>query len=361
MACSRTSGVMRNSGLVRLVTAGSLGLAATVANADRIVVFADDFEHSRPRSEWSGVAIEHHPLLTRFLGRMTDQEVGLSVPPPAEHQVIDGEVTYYMRFDLITLDGWTGASEDGRDTRFEVRIGENVMFSHSLSVIAGRGTYREPTSPASQVAFGASADGIYRGVLIAFRMRSDEDLRVVFRAIGLSNARDFSSVSAVLGNDGSVEASDLTSWGIDNVEIWCDYNHDGGGSAGREAETPSFDAGDPGVLGGGGRGPLETQGTSVPRPPISTYTPPGPKPLLPPGHTGSGTKAPPAPTVMPPFTPPDETPANERTTPPDWAPFAGERTETPKDSEDSTKVPSPGVLAVMGLGLAATGRRRRAA
>lgn len=358
MACSRTSRVMRKSGLVRLVAAGSLGLAATVANADRIVVFADDFEHSRLRSEWSGAAIDHHPQLTRFLGRMTDQEVGLAVAPPAEHQEIDGEVTYYMRFDLVTLDGWTGLTEDGRDTRFEVRVGETVMFSHSLSAIAGRGTYREPTMPASQVAFGASPDGVYRGVLIAFRMRSDEEIRVAFRAIGLSRSREFSTVSAALGNDGSVVSSDMTSWGIDNMEIWSDYNHDGGGSAGRDAETPSFDGG---MLGGGGRGPLETSGTSVPRPPITTYTPPGPKPLLPPGHTGSGTKAPPMPTVMPPFTPADDEPANERTTPPDWSPLAGERKETPNDSEDTTKVPSPGVLGVMGLGLAALGRRRRAA
>lgn len=352
MARSRTSGVMRKPGFGAMMTAGLLSLTATLAHADRIVVFKDDFENPRLRTEWSGASIEQATDLTRFAGRMTTQPVDLKVSPPLENQAHQGRVTYYMRFDLFTLDGWTGKTADGKDMRFEVQVGEKLMFSHSLASLVGEGSFREASIGPKPMAFGSQVDSVYRGVQISFELAADEDLTVQFRALGLGRPEQYRAVSAALSG-GDAPRSDEPAWGMDNVEIWCDYEHGGASSAGREAESPFVAS--PAAIAGGGGDPLQTQGASVPRPPLSTYKVPSPKELLPPGGGGSGGGN----TPTTPFTPPENRPTPPELNPqtPDPDPKTPETPERPEDP----KVPAPGVLGVVGIGLAATLRRKRAA
>ncbi|HLO39438.1 MAG TPA: hypothetical protein VK176_00330 [Phycisphaerales bacterium] len=345
MACSRTSDVIGARGFSKLIAAGLIGLTAATASADRLVVFTDDFESTDARPHWKGAKIDSADGLGRFAGRLTDRPVDLTLTPPPENQSKGGRVTYYMRFDLFTLDGWTGKTADGKDMRFEVKVGERVMFSHSLASLGGEGTFRKASIGPEPIAFGAAVDSVYRGVVIAFQLNADENLDVQFRALGLESS-DFEGVKSALGGS----STSTPSWGIDNVEIWCEYDHEGATSAGREAETPLMGA--VGGAAGGGDNGLATSATSGSHPPISTYKIPEPKELLPPGGGGGGGGGSSHPTVVPPFTPPEVTPpTQERKTESD----PGD--ENPSE-ENNPQVPAPGTALVFGLA-AATGLRRR--
>jgi hypothetical protein len=344
MACSWTSDVIRFGGVSKLAAATLLGLAAATASADRLVVFTDDFESTEVSPHWQGAKIDSADGLGRFAGRLTNSPVDLKLPPPPENQSQGGRVTYYMRFDLFTLDGWTGKTADGKDMRFEVQVGDRVMFSHSLASLGGAGDFRKASMGPEPIAFGNAVDSVYRGVVIAFQLNADEELDVQFRALGLESG-DYDAVKAALGGANISGPS----WGIDNVEIWCDYDHDGANSAGREAETP-YVASLGGVAGGGDNG-LATGATSTARPPISTYKIPDPKELLPPGGGGGGggTSTP----VIPPFTPPEITPPS-----PENKTESNPPEVTPSDDK-TTPVPAPGTALLLGIGLATGMRRKR--
>lgn len=348
MARSWTSGAGRASGLRTWALAGVLGATATLAHAERLVVFTDDFESGKMRSNWTGAKVDQSANLTKFAGRMTTTPVDLKVAPPPENQSSRGKVTYFMRFDLITLDGWTGKTADGKDMRFEVQVGEKVMFSHSLASMAGEGTYCAATEGPRAMAFGEGADSVYRGVQLAFQLAADDDLNVQFRATGMGDEA-FKTLSKALGGG---DQDGHPAWGLDNVEIWCEYQHEGASSAGREAETPLVAS--PGAIGGGGEDPLQTQGTAIPRPPVQTYHAPEPKELMPPGGGGGGGGS----TPSTPFTPPPNRP-----TPPEVDPREDPTPPTPEKPEhrDTPEVPAPGVLGVIGLGMPVLLGRRRSA
>lgn len=372
MARSRTSGVMTGLAGRHWLLLGLVAAIGTTARADRIVVFADDMEGGSLREEWSGGRIEQAPSFTKYLGRMTDQTLGLNVPAPAEVSVRGGKVTYYMRFDLFTLDGWKGRSGE-EDTRFEVMVGERLMFSHSLSNQKG-GTFREPSEGPAVMEYGAAEDCVYRGVLVAFELDADDELNVRFRALGLASQRDYSELRAALGAAGAETRIDMPAWGIDNVEIWCDTDHLEGGSTGREVEPPFFD-GSLGALAGGGADPFRTQGTaSAGQNPETGYRIPGPREMMP-MEFGSG-KDDPAPFVMPSKTenpatetPSKDTPVDDPVTPEETSPRP-DPTPTPSPTPDPTPTPSPEVTPVPGPGslalfvtaaLSTCGRKRRAA
>jgi hypothetical protein len=349
MACSRTSDVIGFGGVSKLLAASLLGLTAATANADRLVVFTDDFESTDVRPHWQGAKIDSADGLGRFAGRLTNSPVDLKLPPPPENQSEAGRVTYYMRFDLFTLDGWTGKTQDGKDMRFEVQVGDRVMFSHSLASLGGEGDFRRASTGPEPLAFGSAVDSVYRGVVIAFQLNADEELDVQFRALGLESS-EYDAVKTALGGTNIAGPS----WGIDNVEIWCDYDHDGANSAGREAETP-FVASPGGVAGGGDNG-LATGATSTARPPISTYKIPSPKELLPPGGGGgSGSSGTP---VIPTFTPPAVTPPELTPPTPENKTESNPPEVTPPD-EKTTPVPAPGSALLLGVGLATSMRRKR--
>ncbi|MCC6426683.1 MAG: hypothetical protein IT435_07660 [Phycisphaerales bacterium] len=355
MARSRTSGVIRKTSISRFAAAGLLGMGATLAHADRILVFSDDFEAAQVRSEWSGAHLEQAGELTQIAGRMTRELVDLKVPPPAENMSHTGKVVYYMTFDLFTLDGWTGKTEDGKDTRFEVQVGEKLMFSHSLSTLVAQGSYRNADKGPAPLVFGTAPDSVYRGVIVAFELDAADELAVQFRALGLDPRKDYGKVSALLNGASEKEAEEAAegdpAWGIDNVVIWCEIDHSGGGgSAGREVEPPFVD-GAMGSIGGPGTDPFSTGGQSVPRPPLQTWQAPAKRDLMPPGHTSSPDR--PGEEVITPFTPPEETkPKDEPDPNPDPQQF-------PKD-DPTPPVPGPAVWMVAIGGMSMIARRKRA-
>ncbi len=365
MTRSRTSGVAGTTRISGWMVAGLLSMTATLAHADRITVFTDDFERPALGTQWSGARLDNADALTRFAGRMTTDPVDLTLPPPPENQSKAGRITYYMRFDLITLGGWTGKTPDGKDTRFAVKVGDKVRFSHSLASMIGHGSYRNPTIGPKALAGDSSGSGsedcIYRGVQLAFQLKADEDLNVQFRALGLEHNADMRALSAALSGGEAVGGMSSPAWGIDNVEIWFLDDNDGAGSAWREAESPLVTS-STGVIGSGGGDMMASGGGTAPRPPISTYQVPEPKDLLPGGGGGGGggttVKDP---TVVPPFTPPGEETIKppQRPEPDPTDPHDPEDPLIPHDPHVNPPVPSPGVLTVMGAGLASLCRRRR--
>ncbi len=354
MARSRTSGVMRTTGISRMAVAGLLSISATLAHADRILVFSDDFEAGSVRPQWRGARLDRSAELTGFAGRLGDESVGLAVHPPAQNQEHGGRVTYYLRFDLFTLDGWTGRTEDGSDTRFEVDVGERVIFSHSFStLLTGGGTYSRPDIGPGPVAFGTAPDCVYRGVIVAFELDASEDLEVAFRAWGLEKSRSFANVGAVLSaQETGKQGPERAAWGIDNVEIWCDYEHNGAGSTGREVEPPFLDDSMSAVA-GGGLSPFETGGSPALRPPISMYRPPSAPDLMNGGGGGGGGGGA-TPVVVPQSTPADPTPETRPDPTDDPDP-----TEDPGAGEDPPPVPAPGAVSGMVIGLTGVLRRSR--
>ncbi len=176
----------------------ALGIVCATAAHAGVVIYQQDFENAANiGSEWSSRATEHGAAFTRFSERRASSTLTLTL------DTTSGQA-YALVFDLYIIDSWDGnGSEWGGPDRFNVRVGETLVFSESMDndLDSLYLTYRNPDE-VGHFGFGTRPydnDAIYRGVAMEF-IANGPRTSIEFFGSGLQSRND-------------------ESWGLDNLRV----------------------------------------------------------------------------------------------------------------------------------------------
>ena len=209
-----------------------IGALAPLAAADPITFYHDDFEHDRPRSEWSpNLRFDQARPFSRFAGRYGNEGLELTITRP------DGlggggsggggsggggsggggsgggaggggsgsspdQGQFVLTFDFYPIDSWDGSLTLFGPDHFRVMANNEVLFMETFANGPLMQTFdRSPDVGPAPLGFATQwTDSIYRDITIPFEFDADGRVVFEFRGIGLQQLSD-------------------ESWGIDNVRV----------------------------------------------------------------------------------------------------------------------------------------------
>lgn len=192
--------------LLQLIIVLALLSITSNVTAGAAIVYSSDFE-TEPDAAWTNRRSEQAPSGPRFLGRFSNQTVGLGLKDLPPHGALR------VAFDLYVILSWDGTVVTTGPDIFDLRVAgglvllhttfSNVQFSQTYPEHFPGFTYGARTRSVANNTLGylfdaAPMDSIYR-IVITFP-HTDPTVRLDFSAAGL-------------------EGLDNESWGLDNVSV----------------------------------------------------------------------------------------------------------------------------------------------
>lgn len=172
--------------------AGLLSGSAALAGPGPVTVYSTDFEAGTPSGVWSLDAVAQTTGLSRFLGRLGNTSVTMSL-------ALEAGRTHELSFDFYAIDSWDGSDIPwgGPDT-FGVRVDDADILRETFSGFNGPQTYEGDPSRRGAYGFGHWDDTVWR--LTMHFTPTANNARIEFYALGLEQMHN-------------------ESWGLDNVAV----------------------------------------------------------------------------------------------------------------------------------------------
>lgn len=181
----------RPASIVIPTLAGLLTGAASVAGPGPVTVYSTDFEFGTPSGVWSLDAVAQSTGLSRFLGRLGNTSVTMSL-------ALEAGQTHELSFDFYAIDSWDGSDTPWGPDTFGVRVDGQDIFRETFSGFSGPQTYEGDPTRSGAFGFGQWNDSVWR--LTMHFAPTSNNTRIEFYAQGL-------------------EPMHNESWGLDNVAV----------------------------------------------------------------------------------------------------------------------------------------------
>jgi hypothetical protein len=174
--------------------------------------YSEDFESGMAGPEWSNRQVAISPSGQRFLGRLTNGAVTLTLTDLPAHN----EAT--VALDLYLIRSWDGNNPDSGPDIVEFSLGDALLKRTTFSNVhrlddphpqAFPGDYPGDSYPAATGASGINTLGYPPGS----NRHGDTKYRLEFTAASSSTTLTFTVTAS------NLQALDDESWGIDNVEV----------------------------------------------------------------------------------------------------------------------------------------------
>lgn len=174
-----------------LTLAGAMA-AASPALAQGKIVFTSDFEQGPLGPQWTSGSLTNSAAFSRFLGRMGNTSVSLSM-------ALDSTKRHQLSFNFYAIDSWDGSDTPWGPDYFGVRMNGADIFRETFSNWNGPQTFN-----------GAAA---VSGRNLDFNWHNDSIWNLTMEFTSLSN-----NVTLQFYAQG-LEPLQNESWGLDNIVV----------------------------------------------------------------------------------------------------------------------------------------------